>query len=296
METAPKKPVILKADGTEDVFDVQKLEESLMLAGAGTHTASRISALVSKNVFPGIRTADIYRRAFALLRKEERAAAARYSLRRALLELGPSGHPFEDFVAKIFAKQGWKVEWRKILQGKCVAHEVDIYGTRSINGTEEVETMAGELKYHNDPAYKTDVKTALYVKARLDDIWHCDPTKEKCPIDRSFLVTNTKFTSQAIAYGTCAGLELISWNYPQKGNLFDLIRETGVYPITALTTLKKSEKKVLIERGIVSCDALQEQRAVLREILFSPERVGDVLAESAGLCASSEEPQDSFHT
>ena len=282
---------VLKADGEEDFFDPLKLEESLMRAGAGEHTAHRITEMVSRNVFHGIRTVDIYRRAFVLLRKEERSAAARYSLRRALLEFGPTGHPFEDYVTRIFTKDGWMVAPRKVLKGKCVEHEVDIYGTRG------AETMAAELKYHNDPAYKTDVKTVLYIKARLDDIWQCDPTKETCPIDRSFLITNTKFTSQAIAYGSCARIELVSWNYPAKGNLFDLIVSTGVYPITALTSLKKSEKKLLIDRGIVSCDALEQERGALREILFTPDRVGDVLTESAGLCASAPEGvRGTFHT
>lgn len=274
-----KAPTILKADGTEEFFEKEKLEASLRRAGAGRHTAEHIAERIAARVTPGARSRDIYQRAFMLLRKEKRSAAARYSLRRALLEFGPSGHPFEDFIARLFQKEGWKVEWRKIIAGKCVPHEVDVYATR---GT---ETLAAELKYHNDPAYKTDVKVALYVKARFEDIWQCDPTKETCPVDRGLLITNTKFTTHAIAYAECAGLELLGWSYPEEGNLFDRIIAAGVYPITALTTLKKNEKRLLIEQGVVTCELLGERRETLRPLAIPAERTGDILAESDALCA-----------
>ncbi len=279
MATSPTGVRILKSDGNEDMFDQGKLEESLVRAGAGTFNARRIAERVAAQIVPGTRTADIYKRAFSLLRREARTAAARYSLRRALFELGPTGHPFEDFVGNLFALQGWKVERRKIAEGRCVPHELDLYATRGN------ETLAAELKYHNDPGYKTDVKVALYVKARFDDIWKCDPTKRSCPVDRGFLITNTKFTSHALAYAQCAGIELIGWSYPAKGNLYDMIIETGAYPITALTTLKKAEKRLLIDKGIVSCDLLLKNRGVLRELAFTPEHAGEALAESAGLGA-----------
>lgn len=270
---------IVKSDGNEDVFDQAKLEESLIRAGAGTHSAGRIASMVAAQVFPGTRTSDIYRRAFALLRREEQAAAARYSLRRALLELGPTGHPFEDYVGHLFSKTGWNVERRKMIQGRCVSHELDLYATRGN------ETLAGELKYHNDPGYKTDVKVALYMKARFDDIWQCDPSKQTCSVDRGFLITNTKFTSHALAYAKCSGIELIGWSYPAKGNLFDMIVESGSYPISALTSLKKAEKRLLIDKGIVACDMLLADRSALRDMGLSPVRIGEVLAESATLCA-----------
>lgn len=279
MDISPVPVFVVKSDGKQDIFDQSKLEASLMRAGAGTYSAARIAAQVAAQVFPGTRTADIYRRAFALLRREERVAAARYSLRRALFELGPTGHPFEDYVGHLFSKTGWTVERRKMIQGKCVSHELDLYATRGN------ETLAGELKYHNDPGYKTDVKVALYMKARFDDIWQCDPAKRTCSVDRGFLITNTKFTSHALAYAKCSGMELIGWSYPAKGNLFDMIVESGSYPITALTSLKKAEKKLLIDRGIVACDMLPAERAVLRDIGLTPERIGEALAESATLSA-----------
>ncbi len=169
------------------------------------------------------------------------------------------------------------MEWRRLIQGKCVTHEVDVYAKR---GT---ETLAAELKYHNDPFYKTDIKVALYVKARFDDIWKCDPKAQTCPVDHGMLVTNTKFTSQAVQYAECSGLELLGWSYPEKGNLYDRIIDAGIYPITTLTTLKKAEKNLLINKGIVTTAMLQENRQALRAIGVPLERIGDILSEAVNL-------------
>ncbi|HYF28884.1 MAG TPA: ATP cone domain-containing protein, partial [Candidatus Paceibacterota bacterium] len=220
------RPEIIKADGTIEPFDGQKLETSLRKAGASEKTAERIRHTIESSIAPAAESTEVYRRAFQMLRREARPAAARYSLRRALFEFGPSGHPFEDFVAEIFKKEGWAVEGRRVIPGKCVPHEVDVFATRG------QERIAAELKYHNDPGYKTDVKVALYVKARFDDIWQCDPKSQSCPIDRGFLITNTKFTSHAVQYAKCSGLGLLGWSYPSQGNLYDRIVASGVYPIT----------------------------------------------------------------
>ena len=265
---------IRKADGTLESFDRAKLEASLRRAGASARVVEKICAVIGSSIISGIDTHEIYRRAFSLLRKEERIVAARYSLRRALFELGPSGHPFEDFVTALFKKEGWEVEWRKTVPGKCISHEVDIYAKRGN------EHLAAELKYHNDPNYKTDVKVALYVKARFDDIWQCDPkTSGTCPVDIGFLITNTKFTETAIQYAKCSGIGLLGWSYPTEGNLYDRIIAAGVFPITALTLLHKSEKRLLIDQGIVTTEQLKEKRQALRGLGITPERIGAIIAE-----------------
>jgi hypothetical protein len=219
-----------------------------------------------------------------MLRRDGRATAARYSLRRALFEFGPSGHPFEDFVSELFKTEGWNVLPRQILQGKCVTHEVDVYAER--NG----EHLAAELKYHNDPGYKTDVKIALYVKARMDDIWACeDHTSGAKRVDHGFLITNTKFTTQAVDYATCSGITLLGWSYPHHGNLYDRIVASGLYPITALTTLRKSEKRLLIDKNISTTELLREHRQLLREIGIAPERIGKIVAEIETLRSTSKD-------
>lgn len=272
-------PVIVKADGSSEIFDPARLAVSLERSGAGTHTAERIARVVTESVIPGASSKEVYTRAFSLLRKEARPVAARYALRRALLELGPTGHPFEDFISHLFRKEGWQVETRKVIQGKCVAHEVDVYASHP----EQNIFLAAELKYHNDPSYKTDLKVALYVKSRFDDIFSCDPATRICPIDRGLLVTNTKFTSEAIAYAECADVELLGWGYPASNTLFMRMAHAKVYPITALTSLSQAEKRLLIERGVIAVDEVLQDRSRLDILHLSPEGVGELLAEAEGL-------------
>lgn len=274
---------IVKADGTIEPFNGSKLEESLIRSGASEPVAERIRHTIEVSISPMAESTEIYKRAFQMLRQDSRPSAARYSLRRALFEFGPSGHPFEDFVAELFRAEGWEVADRQIIQGKCVSHEVDIYATR--NG----ECLAGELKYHNNPGYKTDVKVALYVKARLDDIWAAEPMvttsgPQVNHVDRGFLITNTKFTRDAIQFATCSGINLLGWSYPHQGNLYDRIVAAGLYPVTALTLIKKAEKRLLIEQGIVTCANIRENRDSLRELGIPPDRIGAILAEAATLC------------
>lgn len=275
------KPEIIKADGTVEVFEGTKLEASLRRAGASDTAAARIRHTIEASMGPLAESADIYRRAFQMLRQESRTSAARYSLRRALFDLGPTGHPFEDFVAELFKAEGWEVEGRRMIPGKCVTHEVDVYAKRGN------EHLAAELKYHNSPGYKTDVKVALYVKARFDDIWQCkEEDKKVCPVDLGFLITNTKFTKQAIDYANCSGMHLLGWSYPQGASLYDRIVASGLYPVTALTTLRKAEKRLLIDQGISTCQQIREHRDILRTIGLTPERIGTVVAEANTLCGA----------
>ena len=234
---------------------------------------------ITDTIAPGTSSKEIYTRAFALLRKEWRPVAARYALRRALLELGPTGHPFEDFISHLYRTEGWQVETRKVIRGSCVHHEVDLYASHP----EKNEFLAAELKYHNDPGYKTDLKVALYVKSRFDDIFACDPKVRACPIDRGILVTNTKFTSEAIAYAECSGVELLGWGYPAHDNLFTRMSRAKVYPVTALTGLSRAEKNLLIERGTLAVDKLMKDRRLLDPLHLTSERVGELLAEAEGL-------------
>jgi len=276
-------PTIVKADGTTERFDPVRLIASLKLAGAGAHTAERIADTITNTVAPGSSSRELYTRAFSLLRKEARPIAARYALRRALFELGPTGHPFEDFISHLFQAEGWQVETRKIIKGHCVSHEVDFYGSHTDPKTGQVEFLAAELKYHNDPGYKTDLKVALYVKSRFVDIFTCDAHARACPIDRGLLVTNTKFTTEAIAYAECAGVELLGWGYPLNNNLFTRMSRAKVYPITSLTGLSRAEKNMLIGQGTIAVDQVLRDRRRLDVLHLNPSQVGELLAEADGL-------------
>jgi hypothetical protein len=278
-----KPPIIVKADGQQETFDPERLAISLERSGAQPYTAERIAQTITDSIAPGTSSKEVYTKAFSLLRREARPVAARYALRRALLELGPTGHPFEDFISHLYRAEGWEVETRKIMQGKCVFHEVDFYASHR----EQNEFLAAELKYHNDPSYKTDLKVALYVKSRFDDIFSCDPNERTCPITRGILITNTKFTSEAIAYAECARVELLGWGYPLKENLFARMSRAKVYPITTLTGLSRAAKRILIEKGTIAVDEVVRNPKLLDPLHLTSAQVGDLLAEAEGVLSMS---------
>ncbi len=267
--------VVRKANGEREPFYPDKLYQSLVRSGADTQLADQITTRIADRVRDGDATRDIYRQAFASLRKVERPMAARYSVKHALLELGPSGYPFEDYLAEIFRVLGYNTTTRVMVRGRCVEHELDLIGVR---GTER---FGAEAKYHNNAGLKSDIKVALYVQARFEDI-AAGNTAHPYTVRR--LITNTKFTEQVELYAACIGIELISWDYPDRGNLRELIETTGVHPISCVTTLSTTHKRRLMEQGVVLCRQLRANPGVLAA-LGLPERTTSLVLEEVGrLC------------
>lgn len=276
-----KNVTVIKVNGEKEPFDPDKLRRSLKRAGAKPEVCESIVEHIVGELQNGMSTTHIYRHAFSLLRKiEEQPVAARYSMRRAVFGLGPSGFPFEDYVSELFKARGYTVEIGRMIEGQCATHEVDLLAYK------DDEFIGAELKFHNSPGIKTDLKTALYVRERFEDLKRAQHnTKEQMPyIETAMLVTNTKFTKNAISYSTCVGLQLTGWNYPKKGSLADIIRETGIYPITALTTLSQNEKINLLQNNVVICNGLAGDTGVLEAAGVKPAKIGTVIEESQALC------------
>ena len=267
--------LIIKADGTQENFDRDKLIGSLEKAGASEEVTERIVTEVEASLKPGMKTGDIYRNAFTLLRKEvphSTGTAARYSLRRALLDFGPSGFPFEAYLAELFRRDGFEATTNLIVRGKCVPHEIDVLLKR-----DNVNTYV-EAKFHNASGIKTDLKVALYVKARIDDLRALDKTA------RGMIVTNTKFTTMAIDYATCSDIEILGWDYPKGNDLQDRIDREGLYPVTALSSLTKREKDTLLAGKIVLCKSVPQNEDFLRNMGMKETKLQHIFEEVGAVC------------
>jgi hypothetical protein len=105
-----------------------------------------------------------------------------------------------------------------------------------------------ECKYHSDAGKATDVKTALYVHARFQDIRKAG---EQMHFRDGWLVTNTRCTTDAIQYAECAGLRIISWRYPDKDSLERLIEDKRLYPVTILHSVRKGMLEPLFQADII---------------------------------------------
>jgi hypothetical protein len=265
--------LVKKENGELEMFNAEKLQQSLLRSNASIILANDIVKTIETNLKPETPTSDIYHQAFEILKKTEKASALRYSIRRSLIGLGPSGFPFEKFIEKVFQKKGYQTMTGVTLQGNCVEHEIDVIALSDKN-----ELFLTEVKFHNELHLKSDTKITLYIKARFDDLKNVKYSffGKKIKPKRMLLITNTKFTNTSIKYAECVGLDLISWDYPQKGNLHSLIYESDTYPITILEALSSSEKMELISAGIITCDDLISSEKLHQ---FNPEVVSEIIAE-----------------
>ena len=266
---------ILKRDGVVVEFDKLRLVKSLLRANASLEIAEEIADAIEKQIKDYDKTGAIYKLAFDMLKNRESSIAMRYSLRRSLFKFGPTGFPFEKFVAELYSRKGYNTETNVHLQGKCAKHEVDVFAQNSN------ERIAMEVKFHNDINTKSDMKTVLYVKARFDDLTTKKMFK-KASADRCMLFTNTKYTNNARSYSFCAGVDIIGWGYPKKGNIRDLIEEVNAHPVTCLPSITNSDTRYLFNAGIITCRGLVENTELLRRVKLK--NLDKILNEARILC------------
>jgi len=258
---------IKKADGSTEFFKVEKLRRSLRRAGAEPDEINNIISKITDSLFEGIQTQEIYRNAFSLLRESRPPAATRYSLRRALFNLGPTGFPFEVFLSRLFENDGYTTKTGVLIRGHCALHEIDIAAYKADH------SFVGEAKFHARPGVKSDLQVAMYSYARLLDLKEAKTCSDDvCGIKEFWLITNTKFTSVAEDYGNCVGLKMLSWDYPKNNNLHDRIQRSGIYPITVLQSISASQAETLISRGIILCRDILEKEHVLRYLHLSSKK------------------------
>jgi hypothetical protein len=272
--------LITKTSGELVPFDPDKLRRSLLRAAADHDVAERIVANVSARITQGMSTQKLYRMAFGLLHKRSHHAAARYRLKQGILDLGPSGFPFERFIARILEHDGYAVQVGVVVQGQCVSHEVDVVADKG------AQYFLVECKYHNSPGRICDVKVPLYIKARFLDVaelWGRQPANGTRKL-QGWLVTNTRFTSDGLQYGQCAGLRMVSWDHPETGSLRHRIDRSGLYPLTCLNSLTKTEKERLLQLGLVLVRDILERPAALHDALVRGPRIAQVMADAEALC------------
>ncbi len=272
---------IVKMTGEKAEFDQSKLRRSLERSGAGDLVIKQILGEVVASLYDGISTKEIYKTAFTLLRKSSRPTAARYKLKKAIMELGPTGYPFEKFVGEILKHQGFEVKVGVMVKGSCVMHEVDVVAEK------DNKHFMIECKFHSHQDRYCDVKVPLYIQSRFKDVeqqWKKQPGHDT-KFHQGWIFNNTRFTSDAIKYGNCAGLILIGWDYPKKRGLKERIDISGLHPVTCLTTLSKVEKQQLLNKNIVLCKMLHHNQRLFESIGVRGTRLAKAMKECEELCS-----------
>lgn len=280
---------IITASGERSDFSEEKVAGSLRRSGAGEAVIQDILQTIGKEIHENMNTKEIYKRAFGLLKAQDGLTASRYKLKRAIFELGPTGFPFERFIGAVMEYSGHKVEVGKVVQGACVSHEVDIIAVRG------GKKIFMECKFHREQGKNCNVKVPLYIHSRFEDIknFYLPKRDAHTSFNEGWVVTNTRFTEDALQYSRCVNLQLLSWDYPKGSSLKERIDRLGLYPITVSTLLSNREKQFLLSRDIVLCkELIKDANFFLDELEVSPGRKKRIISEMNQLCNPKSIPHE----
>lgn len=267
---------VLKGSGELQAFNPDKIKKSLRRAHVDEHVIRNVIDAVVPLVYDGMPTKELYTLVFDTLSEYDSVYAMAYDLKHAIMALGPTGFPFEKYFAAVLREVGYHTVTNIITQGHCVQHEIDIIATKG------AEHYMIEAKFHNHVGAKSDVRTALYVKARFEDIreaWEEKETKDHV-FHKGWLVTNTKLTSEAIRYAECSGLNISSWDYPDHLSVRKLITDSRTYPITTLKSLSTHQRDALFEKDIILCRDIMK----LKDSDIKHLRLHDAMQEAGSVC------------
>lgn len=261
---------IIKSSGDVEQFNKSKLQRSLQRAGLRPKECRDITELVADKIRHGSTTHDIFKHAEKILRQQSAVAATHYSLKKSLLELGPTGYEFESFVAKYFEAIGFSTYVGITLQGEYVRHEVDVVASRP-----NYQTYV-ECKFHNTVGRKNDVKVVLYVKARWDDLKNGPDGKY---LKEYYVATNTVFTSDALQYAQGVGLNLLGVNAPADESFLDKIKKHKLFPITSLKRLKRIHCRELLRKNIILCTELLMKKDLLLSMGLKEDEIENIFKD-----------------
>lgn len=271
---------IVKHSGNIVDYNPSKLKQSLVKSGANNQQVETILNTIEGEIYEGISTKQIYKAAFNLLKKISHSHAARYNLKEAIRLLGPAGFFFEKYIARLFASENYQTLTNFVLQGKCVSHEIDVLVKK-----DNVIAMV-ECKFHLGKDANSDVKVPMYILSRFNDLkdkQHSIYTRKDI-VSKCWIVTNNRFTTDAIAFAKCSKLNLLSWNYPENNSLKTKNDTNSLYPVTCLTTLSLAEKDKLLVQDVILVKEIINNSESLENIGLSSNRIKNVLKEASELC------------
>lgn len=266
---------IKKKSGEIVQFDTEKLIRSLIASGATKETANQIIDDIKPQLHDGISSRKVFRLAYLKLKNYSKGHAARYNLKNGIMALGPAGFYFEKFIARIFELQSYQTKTNVEVEGACISHELDVV----VKKNNHVAMV--ECKFHGSKEVKTDVKVPMYILSRFNDLKSVNLSffSEEEKITKCWIVTNNRFTSEAVKFGECSGLNLLSWDYPMGNGLKELVSQFKVYPITCLTTLTMAEKEILLLQEILTVYNLVHHENGFAKLKLSQSRIKNVLNE-----------------
>ncbi|NOZ76919.1 MAG: hypothetical protein GXO65_04435 [Euryarchaeota archaeon] len=266
---------VIKATGKREKFNPKKLERTLYRSGATKDAVRYVMTQVRREVYDGIPTKKLYQRVLELLDQYQPRASSCFSLKQAIMRLGPAGFPFETYLSRILEEYGYRTELRTHLKGRCVTHEIDIIAEK------DGKRFLIEAKFRNASGTYIDLKEALYTYARFLDLNH-----NGHGFHEVWLGCNTKASRDARTYAECMGIKLLCWGYPPGRGLETLIDKRKLYPITVLRTIDNGTVEAFSEAGLMLVkDLLVEDISELRaRTKVSKKRLSAMVREARSIC------------
>jgi len=263
-------------------FDESALRHSLTRSGANEEEVNLVYKTIQSSLYDGISTKELYEMAFNTLRGQKNSYAARYSLKKAIRELGPEGFYFEKWIARLFQEDGYKAITGQTVQGHAVSHEIDVV---ALKGN---EMLAIECKFRNDAEAKISVTTPMYFKSRKDDITGISYTffNKQQEFTDGWLVTNAYLTKDSIAFGEYYKMNLLAWDYPKDNSIKLRVDSNAEYPVTCLTNITDQDKAMLLKNQCILVKDLLHQPQVLDQIEVPKDKQSLIIKEATELVNS----------
>ena len=273
---------VKKYSGELVPFDEMALRRSLTKSGANEEEVNMVYESIKTSIYDGISTKELYQMAFDALRTKKNSYAARYSLKKAIRELGPEGFYFEKWIARLFQEDQYEAITGQTVQGHAVSHEIDVVAVK------ENEMLAVECKFRNDADSKISVTTPMYFKSRIEDITGNSYSffNRNREFTNGWLVTNAYFTSDSVSFGNYYKINLLSWDYPSDSCLKKRVDSNAEYPVTCLTNITDQDKAMLLKNQIILVKDLVKSPQVLDRIQISKDKQVLIIKEANELINS----------
>lgn len=273
---------VKKYSGELVPFDETALRRSLTRSGATENEVNMVYESIKTSVYDGISTKELYEMAFNALRGKKNSYAARYSLKKAIRELGPEGFYFEKWIARLFQEDGYEAITGQTVQGHAVSHEIDVV---AVKGN---EMLAVECKFRNDADAKISVTTPMYFKSRKEDITGISYNffNQNRQFTDGWLVTNAYLTTDSISFGNYYKVNLLSWDYPKGSCLKTRVDSNAEYPVTCLTNITEQDKAMLLKSQIILVKDLVKTPQVMGRIQIPKDKQSLILKEANELINS----------
>ncbi|RLZ06542.1 PDDEXK family nuclease [Faecalibacter macacae] len=272
---------VTKFNGELVDYNPKALKISLTKSGATKDEVEEVFDLMTPDIFDGIKTQDLYTLAFENLKKYRSSYAARYSLKKALRDLGPEGYYFEKYIKRLMISAGFNAINSQTVQGTAVTHEIDVVTEK------DGKLYFCECKFRNDVDAKISVTTPMYFMSRMIDVCDHEYTffNKTLKPTKGFLITNAYLTSDSVNWAAHYNVGMISWNFPEKMSLKYLIDNLAIYPITCLTTLNEEQQKELMKEGCLLVQDIIEKEDYLLSLHLEDSLVAQLVEEAKELLA-----------